>query len=117
MDRILVALRIYPGKVKRPLNGYPDDKLKLVTLSIHQLRESLKKYDYKIILINDGYWWTYPNNDHWNPDPEWYNKQVPSREPNLSNDFEDCVDDSLRWKCGYSFTVELPEKYNTSNKS
>ena len=55
MDRILVALRIYPGKVKRPLNGYPDDKLKLVTLSIHQLRDSLKKYDYKIILINDGF--------------------------------------------------------------
>ncbi len=68
------------------------------------------------LLINDGYWWTYPDNDHWNPDPEWYNKQVPSREPNLSNDFEDCVDDSLRWKCGYSFTVELPEQYNTSKK-
>ena len=35
---------------------------------------------------------------------------------NLSNDFEECVDDSLRWKCGYSFTVELPEQYNTSKK-
>jgi hypothetical protein len=55
MDRILVALRIYPGKVKRPLNGYPNDKIKLVTLSISQLRKSLKKYDYKIILINDGF--------------------------------------------------------------
>ena len=55
MDRILVALRIYPGKVKRPLNGHPNDKIKLVTLSIRQLRESLKKYDYKIILINDGF--------------------------------------------------------------
>ena len=68
------------------------------------------------ILIHYGYWWTDPNNDHWNPDPEWYNKQVPAREPNLSNDFEECVDDSLRWKCGYSFTVELPEQYSTSKK-
>ena len=68
------------------------------------------------LLINYGYWWTDPNNDHWNPDPDWYNKSVSAREPNLSNNFEECVDDSLRWKCGYSFSVELPEQYNTNRK-
>ena len=68
------------------------------------------------LLINYGYWWTDPNNDHWNPDPDWYNKSVSAREPNLSNDFEECVDDSLRWKCGYSFSVELPEQYDTNRK-
>ena len=68
------------------------------------------------ILINYGYWWTNPDNDHWNPDPEWYNKSVAAREPNLSDGFEECVDDSLRWKCGYSFTIELPEEYNSNKK-
>ncbi len=68
------------------------------------------------LLFNYGYWWTDPNNDHWNPDPYWYNKSVPAREPNLSNNFEECVDDSLRWKCGYSFSIELPEQYNSNKK-
>tara|TARA_B100001113_G_scaffold334502_1_gene313231 strand:+ start:246 stop:1022 length:777 start_codon:yes stop_codon:yes gene_type:complete len=55
MDRILIALRIYPGAIKRPISGYPNNKIELVSLSIKQLRQSLKKYDYKIILINDGF--------------------------------------------------------------
>ena len=53
--KILVALRIYPGKVKRPIRSYPTKKIELVSLSIEQLRKSLKKYDYKIVLINDGF--------------------------------------------------------------
>ena len=55
MDRILTALRIYPGAIKRPISGYPNNKIELVSLSIKLLRQSLKKYDYKIILINDGF--------------------------------------------------------------
>lgn len=54
-DKILVALRIYPGKVKRPIKSYPTEKTELVSLSIQQLRNSLKNYYYKIILINDGF--------------------------------------------------------------
>ena len=54
-DKILVALRIYPGKVKRPISSYPTEKMELVSLSIEQLRSSLKKYHYKIVLINDGF--------------------------------------------------------------
>ena len=54
-DKILVALRIYPGKVKRPIRSYPTEKIELVRLSIEQLRSSLKKHDYKIVIINDGF--------------------------------------------------------------
>lgn len=55
MKKILVALRIYPGRVKRPISVYTNEKLELVSLSIEQLRISLSKYDYKIIVINDGF--------------------------------------------------------------
>lgn len=55
MEKILVALRIYPGNTKIPSIIFPNDKMKLVTHSLRQLRYALKGYDYKIIIINDGF--------------------------------------------------------------
>ncbi len=55
MEKILVALRVYPGNTKIPTIIYPDKKIELIKESIKQLRASLSQFQYRIILINDGF--------------------------------------------------------------
>jgi len=55
VEKILVALRVYPGNTKIPTIIYPDKKIELIKESIKQLRASLSQFQYRIILINDGF--------------------------------------------------------------
>jgi|TARA_B100001741_G_C16508008_1_gene578209 predicted esterase len=56
-------------------------------------------------------WWMNYGVDPWSEYPYWGNDYV---QPN--HNFKDCVDDKLRWMCGYSFIVETPENYSPDNK-
>ena len=56
-------------------------------------------------------WWMKEGQDPWTEDPIWgdgYN------EPNLN--FNSCVNDNLRWKCGYSYVLRFPENFKKNKK-
>ena len=56
-------------------------------------------------------WWMKEGRDPWTEDPIWgdgYN------EPNLN--FNSCVNDNLRWKCGYSYVLRFPENFKKNKK-
>ncbi|MGY8923242.1 MAG: carboxylesterase family protein [Flavobacteriales bacterium] len=66
----------------------------------------------------------YPNS-YWNIAPWWMNKGVDpwSEYPfwgedyiQPEHDFKSCVDDTLRWMCGYSYTVDIPKSYIKEKK-
>ena len=52
-------------------------------------------------------WWMNSGVDPWSDYPYWGNKYV---QPN--HNFKQCVNDELRWMCGYSFIVEIPNNYS-----
>ena len=56
-------------------------------------------------------WWMKPGLDPWSKKPFWGEHY---EQP--THNFEAFIDDHLRWRCGYSFVVELPKKYSHSKK-
>ena len=51
-------------------------------------------------------WWMKEGRDPWTKDPIWGDGYV---EPDLN--FNSCVNDNLRWKCGYSYVLRFPENF------
>jgi predicted peptidase len=49
--------------------------------------------------------------DPWTDDPIWGDGYI---EPNLN--FNSCVNDNLRWKCGYSYVLRFPENFKKNKK-
>ena len=58
-------------------------------------------------------WWMKKGLDPWSDSPHWGWKGQ-YKEPN--HNFDKCVDDRLRWMCGYSFVVDLPSNYKKGVK-
>ena len=58
-------------------------------------------------------WWMKKGLDPWSDSPHWGWKGQ-YKEPN--HNFDECVDDRLRWMCGYSFVVDLPNNYRKDIK-
>ena len=58
-----------------------------------------------------GSWWTSPGLDPWSAKPFWgTNYEQPT------HIFRDCVNDNLRWMCGYSYVVDIPKEYSHKKK-
>ena len=55
-------------------------------------------------------WWMQNGNDPWSEYPYWGSNYVPP-----THQFDECVDDGLRWKCGYSYVVKIPTNYNSND--
>ena len=56
-------------------------------------------------------WWMKEGQDPWTEDPIWGDGYI---EPNLN--FNSCVNDNLRWKCGYSYVLRIPENFKKNKK-
>lgn len=56
-------------------------------------------------------WWENEKSDPWALTTNWVDNYT---EP--VNQFKDCVNDKLRWKCGYSYNIKLPENYKKNKK-
>ena len=56
-------------------------------------------------------WWMKEGRDPWTKDPIWGDGYV---EPDLG--FDSCVNDNLRWKCGYSYVMRFPENFKKNKK-
>ena len=56
-------------------------------------------------------WWMREGRDPWTEDPIWGDGYI---EPNLN--FNSCVNDNLRWKCGYSYVLRFPENFKKNKK-
>ena len=56
-------------------------------------------------------WWMKEGQDPWTEDPIWGDGYI---EPNLN--FNSCVNDNLRWKCGYSYVLRFPENFKKNKK-
>ena len=56
-------------------------------------------------------WWMKEGSDPWTEDPIWGDKYV---KPNLN--FSSCVNDNLRWKCGYSYVLKIPDNFKKNKK-
>ena len=56
-------------------------------------------------------WWLKDKSDPWSLTTDWVNNY---EEPNHS--FKECVDDKLRWMCGYSFNIKLPENFKINKR-
>ena len=56
-------------------------------------------------------WWMKEGRDPWTDDPIWGDGYI---EPNLN--FNSCVNDNLRWKCGYSYVLRFPENFKKNKK-
>ncbi len=49
--------------------------------------------------------------DPWSNSPYWGDDYVKP-----DHQFKDCVNDSLRWQCGYSYVIKLPDQFNKNKK-
>lgn len=56
-------------------------------------------------------WWIKDKSDPWSPTSDWVNNYI---EPN--NEFKSCTNDKLRWKCGYSYNIKLPQNFKKNKK-
>jgi len=56
-------------------------------------------------------WWMKEGSDPWTKDPIWGDNYV---KPNLN--FSSCVNDNLRWKCGYSYVLKIPDNFKKNKK-
>jgi len=56
-------------------------------------------------------WWTNQKSDPWIDGTDWIDNYI---EPN--HNFEDCVNDSLRWLCGYSYVLRIPKNFKKNKK-
>ncbi len=66
---------------------------------------------WKISHIYKTDWWTNKNSDPWSLTNDWNNNY---KEPD--HNFKDCVNDELRWKCGYSYSLRVPKKFDKNKK-
>ena len=55
---------------------------------------------------NNNSWWTKKNSDPWTNGTSWGDNYL---EPD--HNFKKCVNDNLRWKCGYSYVVKIPNNF------
>jgi len=74
------------------------------------------KYDLALGAYPNSYWnispwWSNNRSDPWSNFPFWGEDYVI---PN--HNFEKCVNDLLRWRCGYSFVIETPKNYSEARK-
>ena len=56
-------------------------------------------------------WWLKEGLDPWSNSPYWGDNYVKP-----DHQFKDCVNDSLRWQCGYSYVIKLPDEFNKKKK-
>ena len=56
-------------------------------------------------------WWMKEGRDPWTEDAIWGDGYI---KPNLN--FNSCVNDNLRWKCGYSYVLRFPENFKKNKK-
>lgn len=56
-------------------------------------------------------WWLKEGLDPWSNSPYWGDNYVKP-----DHQFKDCVNDSLRWQCGYSYVIKLPDQFNKNKK-
>ena len=56
-------------------------------------------------------WWLKEGLDPWSNSPYWGDDYVKP-----DHQFKDCVNDSLRWQCGYSYVIKLPDQFNKNKK-
>ena len=61
--------------------------------------------------LNPRLWWMNEGSDPWTKDPVWGDKYV---KPNLN--FSSCVNDKLRWKCGYSYVLKIPKNFKKNKE-
>ena len=80
---------------------------------------SLTQLEYELPIMLDGRkayppqywnlepWWKNIKSDPWSEYPYWGDNYIP---PN--HNFKKCVNDNLRWMCGYSYSLKVPETYS-----
>ena len=61
--------------------------------------------------FNMSSWWMKEGLDPWTKDPIWGKGYIKP-----DHNFNSCVNDNLRWKCGYSFVLRFPENFKKSKK-
>ena len=61
--------------------------------------------------FNISSWWMKEGLDPWTKDPIWGKGYI---KPN--HNFNSCVNDNLRWKCGYSYVLRFPENFKKNKK-
>lgn len=92
--------------------GWP----KLINGEIHRINSLTNiKYTsdekYWRLWKNRKSWWLNDKSDPWSLTIDWVNN---FEEPNLK--FKECVNDEMRWMCGYSFNVKLPGNFKKNKK-
>tara|TARA_Y100000996_G_C22474199_1_gene623446 strand:- start:53 stop:1015 length:963 start_codon:yes stop_codon:yes gene_type:complete len=89
---------------------WPDIK-KQRLLKINSL--TLINYGNRLNNVNNklSRWWLKEGLDPWSDSPYWGDNYVKP-----DHQFKDCVNDSLRWQCGYSYVVKLPEDFKKRKK-
>ena len=66
---------------------------------------------WKISNIYNTDWWTNESSDPWSLTTDWKSNY---KKPD--HNFKKCVNDELRWKCGYSYTLRLPKNFDENKK-
>tara|TARA_Y200000002_G_scaffold29425_1_gene21984 strand:- start:480 stop:1415 length:936 start_codon:yes stop_codon:yes gene_type:complete len=61
--------------------------------------------------FNMSSWWMKEGLDPWIKDPIWGKGYIKS-----DHNFNSCVNDNLRWKCGYSYVLRFPENFKKNKK-
>ena len=56
-------------------------------------------------------WWKKDNSDPWIEGTTWSENYV-----DPDHNFKKCVNDNLRWKCGYSYVIKTPNNFKKSKK-
>ena len=56
-------------------------------------------------------WWMRDGHDRWTEDPVWGDGY---KKPDLN--FNSCVNDNYRWKCGYSYVLRFPENFKKNKR-
>ena len=56
-------------------------------------------------------WWMKEGLDPWTKDPIWGKGYIKP-----DHNFNSCVNDNLRWKCGYSYVLRFPENFKKNKK-
>ena len=98
------------------------DLLKINTLTTIKYKSKTQKLYYEDEYVPEGFdqwwrkgfidsWWMKPGLDPWSNKPFWGEQY---EQP--THHFNRNVDDNLRWMCGYSFVVEVPEEYDPAKK-
>ena len=61
--------------------------------------------------FNMSSWWMKEGLDPWTKDPIWGKGYIKP-----DHNFNSCVNDNLRWKCGYSYVLRFPENFKKNKK-